>query len=127
MGKLSRGGIVMVVVWIVASVIFVVLVTARYASLLERPCVRPFPEPSRRPHVEARRAWIARQAFLLVLRPFGQQRSQLGNIRWPTLRASSFVSRLAAVRLPAGVFFEIGRNHNADGSLLELRVMREFR
>jgi hypothetical protein len=37
----------MVVVWIVASVIFVVFVTARYASVLERPCVRPFPEPSR--------------------------------------------------------------------------------
>ena len=40
----ERGGIVMVVVWIVASVIFVIFVTARYASVLERPCVRPFPE-----------------------------------------------------------------------------------
>jgi hypothetical protein len=48
----ERGGVVMVVVWIVASVIFVVFVTARYASVLERPCVRPFPEPSRRRCVE---------------------------------------------------------------------------
>jgi hypothetical protein len=48
----ERGGVVMVVVWIVASVIFAVFVTPRYASLLERPCVRPFPEPSRRRHVE---------------------------------------------------------------------------
>jgi hypothetical protein len=42
--------VVTVVVWIVASVIFVVFVAARYAAVLERPCLRPFPEPSRRRH-----------------------------------------------------------------------------
>ena len=35
--------IVMLVVWIVASVIFTVFVATRYASVLERPCERPFP------------------------------------------------------------------------------------
>jgi hypothetical protein len=42
----------MLVVWIVASVIFTVFVATRYASVLERPCERPFPERSRRRHVE---------------------------------------------------------------------------
>jgi hypothetical protein len=48
----EHGGVVMVVVWIVASVIFGVFVTARYASVLEWPCVTPFPEPSRHRRVE---------------------------------------------------------------------------
>jgi hypothetical protein len=43
---------VMVVFWTVASVIFVVFVARRYASVLERPCVRPFLNPPRRSHVE---------------------------------------------------------------------------
>jgi hypothetical protein len=58
-----------------------------------------------------------------VLRPL-QQRSQLGNIRGYAPRLV-LRQQISCGSSSAGVFFEIGRNHNADGSLLELRVMRE--